>query len=166
MFYRTNTNKFSESEGILTYMYHFYFVYTYTFNGYRVLNSLEELCIIYICIYIYKMNKCYKTNRNIFLMLPTSFDLRSSAEESLCEKVFFLQIVFLIVIVFTNLIFFQRSDENWTGDAAYPFVGWKLFKLIETGIIVGNGPEFNFWTSLFALGKAMHPTILLLTMGK
>ena len=33
-----------------TYMYYFSFVYIYTLNGYQVLNSLEELCIIYIYI--------------------------------------------------------------------------------------------------------------------
>ena len=49
-FYRTATRKLGINEGILSHIYHFCFVYIYVFNGNRVLNSFDELCITWVTI--------------------------------------------------------------------------------------------------------------------
>ena len=51
IFDRAATSKLGVSEGIFTHMYHFYSVYMYTFNGYWVLNSLEDLCITLVVLF-------------------------------------------------------------------------------------------------------------------
>ena len=83
-----------------------------------------------------EVNESDKTKTNILFIFN-----RSQLASTLChcpkkggceENIYFLKNYVCLffknyVCLFLKLIYFKRSDENWSNNVAFPFVKWKLY---------------------------------------